>query len=67
MIGGKGGRVRAYVIYRREQPQSGGAFGNWDKGVSRGTEKGRAGRWCIHTHSAYYTLFGQERVRLPFR
>jgi len=28
MIGGKGGPVRAYVIYRREQSQ-GGAFGSW--------------------------------------
>jgi len=31
MIGGKGGPVRAYVIYRREQPQGGGAFGGWEQ------------------------------------
>ena len=31
IIGGKGGPVRAYVIYRREQPQGGGAFGNWEQ------------------------------------
>ena len=31
MIGGKGGPVRAYVLYRREQPQGGGAFGSWEQ------------------------------------
>jgi len=31
IIGGKGGPVRAYVIYRREQPQGGGAFGSWEQ------------------------------------
>jgi len=31
IIGGKGGPVRAYIIYRREQPQGGGAFGNWEQ------------------------------------
>ena len=31
IIGGKGGPVRAYVIYRREQAQGGGAFGNWEQ------------------------------------
>ncbi len=31
IIGGKGGPVRAYIIYRREQPQAGGAFGNWEQ------------------------------------
>ncbi len=31
IAGGKGGPVRAYVIYRREQPQSGGAFGSWEQ------------------------------------
>jgi len=36
IIGGKGGPVRAYVIYRREQPQggapqSGGALGSWEQ------------------------------------
>ena len=31
IIGGKGGPVRACVIYRREQPQGGGAFGSWEQ------------------------------------
>ena len=31
IIGGKGGPVRAYVIYGREQPQGGGAFGSWEQ------------------------------------
>lgn len=31
IIGGKGGPVRAYVIYRREQSQGGGAFGSWEQ------------------------------------
>ena len=31
IVGGKGGPVRAYVIYRREQPQGGGAFGSWEQ------------------------------------
>jgi len=31
IIGGKGGPVRTYVIYRREQPQGGGAFGSWEQ------------------------------------
>ncbi len=31
MIGGKGGPARVYVIYRREQPQGGGALGNWEQ------------------------------------
>ncbi len=31
IIGGKGGPVRAYVIYRREQPQGGGAFASWEQ------------------------------------
>jgi len=36
IIGGKGGPVRAYIIYRREQPQGsapqgGGAFGSWEQ------------------------------------
>jgi len=31
IVGGKGGPVRAYVIYRREQPQGGGAFASWEQ------------------------------------
>jgi hypothetical protein len=31
MIGGKGGPIRAYVIYRRQQPQGGGAFSSWEQ------------------------------------
>ncbi len=31
IIGGKGGPVRVYIIYRRAQPQGGGAFGDWEQ------------------------------------
>jgi len=31
IIGGKGGPVRTYVIYRRNGPQGGGAFGSWEQ------------------------------------
>lgn len=31
IIGGKGGLVRTYVIYRRKQPQGGSAFGSWEQ------------------------------------